>query len=253
MTTNKLKRNNDKTEVMLLSTPHMSHKITCPSTMTVGDATVTFSSSVVNLGVTLDHHLDMKDHVRNVIRAANYELRRIGSIRRFLTTQAAATLVSAFILSRLDYCNSILYGSHEYLIESLQRVQNNAARMVLRVSRKDHITPHLQSLHWLPVSARIEFKLASICYNCVQGNAPTYLKALVHPRDQHRYRLRSFSDSTALQDRPADSKKTSGDKCFSHAAPSVWKTIPAQIREKHSQDSFKRSLKTYLFNKSYQK
>ena len=75
----------------------------------------------------------------NVIRAANYELRRIGSIRRFLTTQAATTLVSAFILSRLVYCNSILYGSHEYVIESLQRVQNNAARMVLRVSRKDHI------------------------------------------------------------------------------------------------------------------
>ena len=105
MTTNKLKLNNDKTEVMLLSTPQMSHKITCPSTMTVGDATVTFSSSVVNLGVTLDHHLEMKDRVRNVIRAANYELRHIGSIRRFLTTQAAATLVSAFILSRLDYCN----------------------------------------------------------------------------------------------------------------------------------------------------
>ena len=102
-------------------------------------------------------------------------------------TNILTTLVSAFILSRL-YCNSILYGSHEYLIEILQRVQNNAARMVLRVSRKDHIPPHLRSLHWLPVSARIEFKIASICYNCVQGNTPTYLKALVHPGDQYRYR-----------------------------------------------------------------
>ena len=63
MTTNKLKLNNNKTEVMLLSTPQMLHKITCPSTMTVGDATVTFSSSVVNLGVTLDHHLEMKDQL----------------------------------------------------------------------------------------------------------------------------------------------------------------------------------------------
>jgi hypothetical protein len=253
MTSNKLKLNNEKTEVMLLSSAQMSHKIDRPSTMTVGDATVPFSSSVVNLGVTLDHHLEMKVHVRNVVRAANYELRRIGSIRRFLTTQAAATLVSAFVLSRLDYCNSILYGSHDYLLESLQRVQNNAARMVLRVPKKDHITPHLLSLHWLPVSARIEYKLASICYNCVQGCAPDYLKSLVHVKEhQTKYRLRSSSDTTALQDPPVHSQKTLGDRCFAHAASSIWKTIPIDIREANNSDSFKRSLKTHLFRKVYQ-
>jgi hypothetical protein len=253
MTSNKLKLNNEKTEVMLLSSAQMSHKIDRPSTMTVGDATVPFSSSVVNLGVTLDHHLEMKVHVRNVVRAANYELRRIGSIRRFLTTQAAATLVSAFVLSRLDYCNSILYGSHDYLLESLQRVQNNAARMVLRVPKKDHITPHLLSLHWLPVSARIEYKLASICYNCVQGCAPDYLKSLVHVKEhQTKYRLRSSSDTTALQDPPVHSQKTLGDRCFAHAASSIWKTIPTDIREANNSDSFKRSLKTHLFRKVYQ-
>ena len=252
MTLNKLKLNNDKTEVMLLSSPQMSHKISCPSTMTVGDATVPFSSSVVNLGVTLDHHLEMKVQVRNIVRATNYELRRIGSIRRFLTTQATATLVSAFVLSRLDYCNSILYGSHDYILESLQRVQNNAARLVLRVPRKEHITPYLQSLHWLPVSARIEYKLASICYNCVHGSAPVYLKSLVNSKQQQeRYRLRSSSDTTALQDHPANSKKTLGDRCFSHAAPTVWKAVPVEIREASSSDSFKRSLKTHLFCKAF--
>ena len=82
-----------------------------------------------------DRHLEMKVHVQNVVRAANFELRRIGSIRRFLSAKAAATLVSAFVLSRVDYCNSLLYGCHGYLLDRLQRVQNNAARMVLRIPR----------------------------------------------------------------------------------------------------------------------
>jgi hypothetical protein len=75
---------------MLVSSSQMSHKISQPVSMTVGSATVSFSNSVKNLGFTLDRHLEMKTHVQNVVRAANFELRRIGSIRRFLGTQAVA-------------------------------------------------------------------------------------------------------------------------------------------------------------------
>jgi hypothetical protein len=252
MSENKLKLNDDKTEVMLVSSTQMSHRIPQPASMTVGNATVAFSSSVYNLGVTLDNHLEMKVHVRNVVRAANYELHRISSIRHYLTTQAAATLVSAFVLSRLDYCNSLLYGCYEYLIDKLQLVQNNAARMVMRVPRSQHITPYLITLHWLPMSARIEYKMASICFNCVQGNAPEYLQNLIHKKERtHNYKTRSSTDSTALRDRPARSQKTLGDRCFSHAVPSVWKAIPVEIRSANTSTSFKSSLKTHLFHTSY--
>ena len=155
------------------------------------------------------------------------------------------------VRSRLDYCNSVLYGSYDYLIERLQRIQNNAARMVLRVPRSNHITPHLISLHWLPVSARIEYKLSSVCFNCVHGNAPDYLKTLLQTKKPPSYRLRSSSDSTLLEGPPVKSQKTLGDRCFAHAAPFLWNSLPTEIRESRDIAHFKSDLKTHLFQKVY--
>ena len=93
----------------------------------------------------------MKTHVSNLVRSANFEFRRVSSIRRLLSTDAKKTLVSAFVLSRLDYCNSLLFGCPQYLLNKLQKVQNNAARLVLRVSKKDHISPHLASFTGCPL------------------------------------------------------------------------------------------------------
>ena len=103
--------------------------------------------SVKNLGVTFDCHVTMKTHVSNLVRSANFELRRISSIRHLQSTDPTKTLVSAFVRSRLDYCNSLLFGCPQYLLNKLQKVQNNAARLVLRFSKTDHISPHLDSLH----------------------------------------------------------------------------------------------------------
>ena len=251
MTVNKLKLNDDKTEIMLVSSKQMTHKLTIPDSMIVGDATVSFSKSVKNLGVTLDNHLEMDKHVSETVRVANYQLRRIASIRHYITSDAAATLVSAYILSRLDYCNSLLYNCHDYLIDKLQVVMNNAARLVLRIPRRAHITPHLVSLHWLPVQYRISYKLASLCFQCKQGLAPDYLKAMVPEKDRLRSDTRSSSDTSALRDGPAHSKKTLGDKCFSRAAPVVWNSMPMRVRSSENHASFKKSLKTYLFEHAY--
>ena len=122
-----------------------------PDFITVGCASVPLSDSVKNRGVTFDCHLIMKTHVSSLVRSANFELRRISSIRHHLSTDATKTIVSAFVLSRLDYCNSLLFGCPQHLLNKLQKVQNNAARLVLRVSKTDHISPHLASLHWLPI------------------------------------------------------------------------------------------------------
>ena len=89
----------------------------------------------------------MKTHVSNLVRSANFELRRFSSIRHLLSTDATKTLLSSFVLSRLDYCNSLLFGRPQYLLNKLQKNQNNAARLVLSVSETDHISPHLASLH----------------------------------------------------------------------------------------------------------
>ena len=114
--------------------------------------------SVNNLGFTLDCHLSMYAHVTNIARTCYYELRRLASIRRFLKSTATATLVSAFVLSRIDYSNSLLFGSTHDVTSHLQRIQINAARVILCLPNSSSITTNLKSLHWLPVKIRSTYK-----------------------------------------------------------------------------------------------
>ena len=81
----------------------------------------------------------------------------------------------AFVSSRLDYCNSLLYGVSDELLQKLQVIQNAAARVVTGARKFDHITPVLHEVHWLPVRQRIRFKLAMTVYKCLSGLAPAYL------------------------------------------------------------------------------
>ena len=249
MTTNKLKFSDDKTEVMLVHSNRLSTSLSPPDSITVGNASVSLSTTVKNLGVTLHCHLTMKAHILNLIRSANLELRRISSIRHLLTTEATATLISAFVLSRLDYCNSLLYGCPQHLLHRLQKVQNSAARLVLQIPKTDHISPYLASLHWLPIRSRITYKISSICYNCLHLTAPDYLKDLLTTYTPTR-QLRSSSDTSILQI-PLVRTQTFGERSFSHSAPSVWNSLPHKIRSTGTISSFKSNLKTHLFRQAY--
>ena len=81
-------------------------------------------------------------------------------------------LLCAFILSRLDYCNSLLAGCPKYLLSKLQKVQNNAARLIFRTTRSAHVIPMLHSFHWLPIEQRIEYKLSLLCFKIISHQAP---------------------------------------------------------------------------------
>ena len=159
MTVNKLKLNEDKTEMILISTPKSN--LTLPSSVDLNGRSITISSSVRNLGVTFDQSLSFRQHVANVYRQCYLENRRISSVRHrhLLTDDATKTPLCAFVLSRLDYCNALLAGSQKHLTEKLLKVQNHAARLVSRCSKFDHVTPLLHSLHWLPVHIRIDYKI----------------------------------------------------------------------------------------------
>ena len=109
-TANMLKLN-DKTKLMRVTSNRTKYLDNLPTSITIGNAQIPFKKSVKNLGLTLDSHLTMNAHVSNIARTCYFELRRLASIRRFLTSTATATLVSAFVLSRIDYCNSLLFGS----------------------------------------------------------------------------------------------------------------------------------------------
>ena len=103
------------------------------------------------------------------------ELRKIGKIRHLINTDCAAMLVSSLVLSKLDYCISLLAGLPGERLKKLQTVQNNSARLVLKKSKRDSPIPLLQTLHWLPVGKRVSYNLATMCPKCIYGNAPSYL------------------------------------------------------------------------------
>ena len=191
----------------------------------------------------------MQPHVLNVVRAANFELRRISSIRHLLSTQATITLISAFVLSRLDYCNSLLFGCPQSLISQLQRVQNNAARLILKLPKSDHISHHLASLHWLPVTSRIQYKISTIVFNTLRFNSPLYLSNLLSLYVPARS-LRSSADKSTLCP-PSVRTVTFGHKSFFHSAPTVWNSLPLSVRSSDSVISFKGSVKTHLFKSSF--
>ena len=211
-TANMPKLNDNKTELMLVTSKRTKHLHNLPTSITIGNAQVPFKQPVKNLGLTLDCHLTMNAHVTKIARTCHFELRRLASIRRFLTSTATATLVSAFVLSRIDYCNSQLFGSTHDVTSHLQRIQNYAARVILCLPRSSSITIHLQSLHWLPVNARSTYKIACLCYHCYSSTAPSYVADMQHRKPSHSSNTCSSSYTMPLLKRPAHSKATLGDR-----------------------------------------
>ena len=125
---------------MLVTSERTKHLNNLPTSITIDNAQIPFKLSVKNLGFTLDCHLTMNAHVSNIARTCYFELRRLASIRRFLTSTATATLVSAFVLSRIDNCNSLLFGSTDGVTSHLQRMQDNASRVILCFQMSSKIT-----------------------------------------------------------------------------------------------------------------
>ena len=145
MTHNKLRLNNDKTEALIISAPRISDSLPHPDSDCWKLDSMLLSVSQKYLGITFDMYLTMTAYVVSLIRTGKFELCCINPIQHYLSVQATKTLVSAFVLSRLDYCNSLLSRCPQYLLNRLQKVQNNAACLILKAPRTDNITPHLHT------------------------------------------------------------------------------------------------------------
>lgn len=244
MTHNKLKLNDDKTEFLVISSPYYQNSFT-KTHLRIGNTIISPSKTARNLGVMFDNVLNMNDHITSICKSASFQLYKIGKIRNYLTQEAAAQLIHAFVTSRLDYCNSLLSGLPLASLYRLQRIQNIAARILTRTKKFDHITPVLKSLHWLPIHLRIKFKILLLCYRTINGLAPSYLSDLLTPYKQSRT-LRSSSKSLLVV--PKSRLKTYGDRSFASAAPLLWNGLPMDIREASSLEAFKSHLKTHLYS-----
>ena len=217
-----------------------------PTSSTIGNAQIPFKQSLKNFGSTLDSHLTINAHVSNVAQTCYFELHRLASIRGFLTSTANAALVSVFDLSRIDYCNSLLFGSAHDETSHLQRIQNYVAREILCLPKSSCKTIHMKSLHWLPVKVRITYEITCLCYHCHSCTAPSYVADMLHKKPSHTRNTRSSSCTMPLLNWPAHSKATLGDRSFSLASSSVCNSIPNDVRCAPSLSSFKSRLKIYL-------
>ena len=150
MSSNWLKIYADKTQQIWLRTRQQLDKLTVTK-LSLLSAHVQLSTMVSDLGVLVDGQLSMADHVTSLCRSCFFQLRQLRLVRSSLTDDCAKTLIHAFISSRLDYCNSVLYSVSGQLLRKLQTVQNAAACVMTRSRKFDHIMPVLNELHRLPM------------------------------------------------------------------------------------------------------
>ena len=145
MTQNELQLNTEKTEAMLIGTRQKLSSISV-NTLQLDNNTVPLSDSVKSLGVLLDSTLCMENFISQTAKSCYYQHRRISSVRKYLSTEATGKLVTSLIVSRLVDCSSLLSGRPASSVQSLRRIQNCAARLILKKQKQQNVkltTSHL--------------------------------------------------------------------------------------------------------------
>ena len=240
MSHNFLKLNDSKSEIILFGSPNFTQAFHSE----LGTFAANVTQSARNLGVFFDPDISFNTQVTKVVQSCYFQIRNIAKIKSFLSHADLETVIHAFISSRLDYCNSVYSGMSKKNISRLQMVQNSAARLLTNTRKREHITPILATLHWLPVSFRIDFKILLITFKALHGLAPIYITEMLVP-----YRpVRSLrSADRALLVPPSTHRVTRGDRAFVARAPLLWNALPLALRQAESVDSFKKLLKTHLY------
>ena len=238
--------NDEKTDMILISSRYRERPEF--EGLNVGEAFICPSQHIRNLGVMFDQSFTWEKEVATKVKESYFHIKNLGKIRKFITPKACETMVHAFVSSKLDYSNALLYGLPACLINKLQCVQNSAARIVLQRRKSEHITPVLKELKWLPVKQRIKFKVLLLTYKCLNGVGPKYLCDLLKTAKSTRS-LRSSGKGLLIV--PRTKQITYGNRGFYHSAPSLWNSLPLEIRNSSSLNVFKSNLKTYLFKQYF--
>ena len=200
---------------------------------------IRFSSTVKNVGVWLDEHLNMKTHINKIVSHCHKLLKDIGRVRRLLDVKHTEMLVHPVISSRLDYCNSLFYNMSKDNLNKLQKVLNAAARLISGKRKRESVKATLKELHWLPVESRILFKILLIVYKSIKGMCSANLRL---PYKGHNCRSDDF---LMLETFPVKTKY--GKRSYGYAGPRLWNALPVEVRMVETVEEFKRKVKTILF------
>ena len=175
--------------------------------------------SARNLGFLFDSTLSFSKQISSVSSACYYHIRDLRRIRHTIDFNAASTIATSLIHSRLDYCNSLYFGLPTFQIKRLQKIQNALARTVTRTPKHHHITPALKSLHWLKVEHRIQYKIISITHNLIHKSQPSYLRKLINIKPPGKTRS---SNQLCLALAPLTSRLEFSNGSFINSSPHLW-------------------------------
>lgn len=248
LTSNHLHLNPSKTEFLLIGSNQQRAKVSCHSFSFAGHV-IPSSQSARNLGVIFEQDLSLSFHIKSVSRSSFYYIRQLRQIRPLLNHNSAVVLANSLVFSKLDFCNSLYSGLPQSKLHQLQLVQNALARAIFPGSRKrDHVSPLLRRLHWLPIEQRILFKVATLTFKTLQFKSPSYLSSLLVPMTTTR-NLRSNKKHLLVVPR-VDSAL--GRRSFAFSAPTLWNSLMEHdnLRECFVNGdlvSFRSKLKTHLF------
>ena len=245
---NRLKLNASKTEFIWLGSSRRLATCTFDSIVVDGSA-IQPSLTVRDLGVIIDPAISFVDHVNRLTRLCYFQIRQLRTIRRSLTVDSCHALVRAMVLSRLDYCNGLLGGVPKYLLDQLSGVMRAAARLILMLPRRSHMTDVIATrLHWLDIPARIVFKLCVLAFRCQHGSAPPYLADYFIPVGTIEGRSSLRSAATGQLCVPRTKTVTIGPRAFAVFSPTAWNNLPVDLRDPSlSLSNFRKKLKTHLF------
>ena len=244
-----LKLNENKTEYMLVGKKNNLRDLGIVN-MNINGNNIHVADRVRDLGVLLDCNLTLSDQINSVVRIAGYHLRNIAFVKKYVDESSVKKLVINSVITRIDYCNSIYFRLPKSQLKKLQNMINRAARLIKGIPPRERITPVLVGLHWLPIKARIIFKICVMTHQALRTGCPPYLRELLivmQPSEGTNTR-RTLDGVTLFEPRCS---MNYGFRAFRSAAPRLYNKLPLDIRRVECIKSFKKKLKTHLFSECY--
>ena len=213
--------------------------------MSFGDTQLVLCETAKNLGFVLDSSLSFRTHIDFIVKTCNFHIRNLYIVNR----KNLVTLVHALIVSKVDYCNSLFIGLPNVILERVQSVLNRVARLIFNLPPRVPTTSSLIELHWLPLKARIEFKMCLITFEALKFNQPSYIRELLSfSSHESASGLQSAEDPYHLHGPRAIGERGFANCSFSYIAPRLYNKWPIANKQIDSLNTFK---SLFLFSCAY--
>ena len=246
MTANSLKLNEGKTNLIVIGKKKIKN-IKCDHSILFAGSSIKPQEKIKILGVTIDSNMTFNDQTSNIIKKGYGTLKLLYNIRNILNKKQSEILIHSLISSTIDYCNILLCSTTKSNINKLQKLQNAMCRYITKTRKFDHISKDLESLHWLKIKERIDYKLLLTIYKIRNNRAPEYLNTLIKlPLNTKETRA---TGKNKLFVPHANSINEMKDIKF--MGPTLWNKLPESSKNTLKINTFKKELKTILFKKSH--